>query len=437
MSVVTYNGVTLPYASATDFRQEAVYEDSGTDRIYTKFDIRVRCLINADVLTMLAPDLIVGGNPQTDNAATIMKAVRARLMRPRKRLQFNFNGFNLIPYTQDDQAGTVDAKNGPQPMSCEIVSLQDVSFLLSYHVVAHYWENNRINPLDNDPARVVENRVGNNVLSNRWSETVEIDDCQYTKRIRDGKFIIRSDNDAGRIADTFRSQFAVLSVPVGFLRTAAKYTQSPDGLAIQYHIEDTEVFLTPPPPAFAAEGEYILNTAKKSAHLWHEVRVKLKGSKNTIKSRLISAAIGVAVNKLGTVGANLATGTALLDASNITVGLYNNDVEVRLRTMAVPAPEDLGLSRFLGIWGLPLKKIAVTPNSDPVEPATPGYADRGTAGLLLRAASYFDPSLTNIVLGESSSTGDNLGTEVGDTKLQNLPGPEVGTLGQRTEARDS
>lgn len=434
MSIVKYNGITLPYAQSTDFRQEAVYDESGTDRIYTKFDIKVRCLVGADYLRMLAPSLVAAGEPVTDNAAVIMKAVRNRLLRPRQQLSFTFNGVDLIPLPQNDLTGTVDAKNGPNPMMCEIVPLQNVLFILTFHVVAHYWENNQINPLEEDPSDIVDNRRGGNVLTNRWTETVEIDECNYTKRTRDGKFIIRSDNFAGAIADVFRSQFAVVSVPAGFLRTVAKYTQSPDGLAIQYHVEDTEVYVNPPPPAFVAEGDYTFNSAKKGAHVWHEVQIRLKGDKETNKAQMLTSAVGVCVKKLKTVGADLAVGQALLDASQINVNLYKNEVEVRMRTMAVPAPDSGGKGRLRGIWGVPAPQLTFTPDSNIVDLQTPLYLDRGTANYLLRAAAYFDPSLTNVGLGQKPiSTDDNPVTPTENARVQNIPGNEIGTLGRNNE----
>ena len=49
MSILSYNGVTLPYAYTTVFNQEAVGDSSNTDWMITRFDINVHDLGTATV----------------------------------------------------------------------------------------------------------------------------------------------------------------------------------------------------------------------------------------------------------------------------------------------------------------------------------------------------------------------------------------------------
>lgn len=128
MSVLSYNGVYLPYSFTTGFRQEAVYDDmSGTDWILTRFDIQIQCVVNADYATQLAPELV---GIQTRSAADVMNIIRSRLLKPRKRLSFKFNGVELIPQPQEGigSPGDVDARNGPQPQSCILIELTNTAF---------------------------------------------------------------------------------------------------------------------------------------------------------------------------------------------------------------------------------------------------------------------------------------------------------------------
>jgi hypothetical protein len=55
MSLVTYNGVVLPYPMHSQFSQEAVKDESGTDWMYLKFDIAVQCVVSSDYMRLLCP----------------------------------------------------------------------------------------------------------------------------------------------------------------------------------------------------------------------------------------------------------------------------------------------------------------------------------------------------------------------------------------------
>ena len=419
MSIVRYNGVTLPYGETSSFRQEVMYDDvGGVDWYCTKFDIRVNCVVNAAYLEMIYPDLVDNdGTPLTRNPADIMAAVRTTLLQPRRTLSFTFNGVELIPEAQGSNSGTVDAQNGPKPQSCVIEQLTNTTFFLTFHVIAHYWENNSVNP-ETDP--IVQNFRGNNVLFNRWTETVEIDDRGFNRRIRDGKFVIRSDNVNGRIADQIRSQMAVVGVPNGFLRESANYTQSPDGLAILYRIVDREVYVMPPQPAFKADGEYI-ETSTNGGVLRHcEVWVHLEGAKNTDQKRLITQALTICKLKFNLNGINLGQQPAqpanyLLEHTGVRVKMYDNVIDVRMRALAMPSLTQDGQGRVQGQWGLNLQGMTTTPLSPQGTPPPP-YLDRGTGSVLLQAAAYYDPSLVGTQINKEAGQL-NAGLLVGEAGL--------------------
>src|SRR5258708_1862141 len=96
MSIIVYNGVTLPYAHLTDFGHDVIYEDSNTDWFCTRYTISLQTIFNVNYLAPLAGD-IVG---KTTNPADIMTIVRNRLMKPRKVLSVKTNGVELIPNKQ-------------------------------------------------------------------------------------------------------------------------------------------------------------------------------------------------------------------------------------------------------------------------------------------------------------------------------------------------
>lgn len=457
MSILTYNGIALPYGYTSSFRQEAVYDEMGnTDRILTKFDIQVSAVLNLQWIQFIVPTITAA--QAANNAGLIMRAIRQNLMEPRRALAFNINGVDLIPNTTAG-SGLVDSYNGPKPQSCDITQLNNVTFLINYHIIAHYVENNTVNTA----TLVATNLPGNVVLYNRWTETIEIDNCMMSRRTRNGKFMIRSDNNQGLIADMVRSQMAVVGVPTGFLRERSEYTQSADGLSIQYNVTDKEAYKLPPSPAFEADGEYseeIVNGAIRRA----TQRIRLKGANKNIspQNKLIAVAIHIVAKKLQLGNA------ALAEHQRLTVGSFENWVEFSctarmnntkgvvyalaagaiggaanaiangtgnvLSTLAGGAgggfagsiDKDGGSAAFLKNDGFSKFATMIPLVDDNV--TRPAYLDRGSAGLLLQAAKYYDPALQGTQLGPGDVVADT-NPLTGNLKSQLNNGVRIGQAG--------
>lgn len=427
MSVLCYNGVVLPYAHVTNFSQEAVYDElGGTDWYLTKFNITVQTILNVKYKDTIFPIPPIFNNQPIvfNNAADLMVYLRNELLQPRRRLSFKFNDFELIP--QNNKPGQVDAKNGPQPQSCVINPLTNETFMVTYNIIANYWERSGGSASLTTGGALPG--TGDAILYNRWSETHEIDQFNLTTRTREGKFIIRSDNDTGFIADQLRSQMAVVGIPAGYVRQSAKYTVSPDGLGISYAIIDKEKYKLPPKPAFEAEGEYMETSANLGATRYCECRVALTGQKsndpNQSQEQLLRSAIYIAVTKLRIAGAIFnANRGGILESASFKVNLYENKVEARVKAMRVASLTE-GNKKYVGLAifnDVNFNSIAYTPGSELVPafgdtlspPVTPEHKDRGTGtGRMLRAAAYYDPSIPNIALNRDSGQLTR-GTEVG------------------------
>lgn len=419
MSLLSYGGVTFPYFTTVNCDQQAVYDDlSQTDWCLTKFDIRAQCTVNANYLTYIAPDLV----GLTSDAADIMNIIRSRLLKPRQVLSLKVGGQDIIPQAAPEGRGNCDARQGPQPQSCTITQIQEATFLMTFHVVAHYWENNSRTDLV-----PVTNQPGNPVIFNRWTETVDINRLNQTTRTRDGKFVIRTDNKEGLTVDRLRGTMAFLGLPDGFERIQSRYTVDPGGLGLSYTITDQETFKRPPQPAYEADGEYIESTAKNGAMRWGQVRVYLKGSNLTSQQQLIDAAVAVATTKLIVNGAAPATVPrpgggfrfGLLEHSQIMVKLFENHVECQMRCLMKPHRKRDPKKRVNGVAGLNSGDfMAFTPYSDGVN-YTPAHYLRGSADVLLQAAAYYDPSLAAYL--NSSTNQMSRGLEPGTAGLNLEP----------------
>lgn len=358
---------------------------------------------------------MVNGRPVTDNAAQIMKAIRSRLLQPRRAFSFQVGGVELIPQAITGNSGTVDAKNGPHPRSCSIHQFTNLLYLVTWRVEAHYWENNNVLP-NNNP--IVSNLPGNMVLYNRWRETQRIDNRNFSTRTRSGKMIIRSDNQEGQTADTVREQMAVVGVPRGFLRDSSMYTVSEDGLGVEYTVVDREVYRYPPPPAMTAEGTYSESSNNYGAFRIGHVSLTLRGSPDTPQIDLVSIAVSVAMIKMRSRGVRLQNqndpdnNVPLLNRSAVRVGMYDNWVQVEVEGML---SQTKNIGKGVAGWDDWRKDnyyLTATPFSEDYD-NQPSYPVRGSsANLFLQAAAYYDPNLRNNEVDEASGQLNN-GLEVG------------------------
>lgn len=410
MSVFTYNGINLPYPYHTSFSQEVIYEDvtgegggGDTDKAYSKFDITVAAVLNTNYLGY------IGIDGQT-NPAALMDRVRIALQQPRRLLSVTVGGTNLIP--SPIAGGTVDAKNGPHPQYCNITQLTNQTFLVQYRIIAHYWENPIIK------GNSVVNQPGGTVLYNRWQETVDMDELMMSTLTRKGKFVIRSDNIQGQIADIVRVQTAVTGVHRGFVRKSSSYTISPDGLSVSYTIIDQEVYKMPPDfsqikginagqydHAFKAKGMYTESTMPGKSGVLGTFRVgavdlTLWGSKKTSQYKLIQAALAIGNSKLlvnQSAPNKNNPNVALTHKIELTVDMYNNMVHVYMAGLMDQRSKGDKIRNSAADQQMRLRGWVYTPGSDDLgrdgRGTQPPYTSRGTANIILQAAAYYDASL--------------------------------------------
>lgn len=448
--LISYGGITFPYGAFVRFHEDSVPDPSGTDNMLVRFDIAVACTINANYLAALAPTLVTGGQPVSTNPAVLMKALRQRLRQKRMPLSVRFDGNEYIPQQQPNNLGSCDAKNGPNPIECDYQNLTTTSWYLTWHVEAHYWENNLVTP---GSTPLTTNQLGSPVLSRRWSESVSIDVNQMRTRVRDGRIVLRTDNTFGFTADdpAIRGAFAILAVPPEWQRVKSMFNVDPDGTVLSFHVEDQERYKMPPPPAYEAEGEYTESVSEFSAYRFADCRVLLRGNKNTDQAALINTALQVVLQKLQLRGSQIGGGPTggfkIIKGASVRQGLYENEVEVAVRAMyAITSGSVVQVSGAAGGIGAFQGLFTATPLSDPMsgtvffsgavggsplnlyQPSRGVYGGMsGTANFpILLAAAYWDPNLAYITVGASGTIDPKTGIPV---QLDGLT-PQTGLVGE-------
>jgi hypothetical protein len=437
MSLVVYNDVTLPMSQLTHFEQKVMYDESNTDWYCTRFDIAVQCVITPSWLQYMAPFLhrIEGVTSSPKGATEIMTAVRKKLLTPRKRLSITMNGVELIPKQQQGLTGIMDAQNGPRPMSCTLLQLSNDTYIVSFHIVAHYWENLN-NSINDDGSLKTINKQAAVVLYNRWSEEIEIDETDHTRRIREGKFVIRSDNADGIMIDQLRSSMAVVGCPNGFNREYSRFKVDPSGLAMEYTVIDREVDVHPPSPAFKAIGTYTETSTVQGATRFGQVRVELHGNANVSRSFLLETAAKVAASKIriglpivGDRGFGLLPneGFVGLQSAAFSMDMYRNIASCTMLVRLVARKERK--HKVAGFKGTIFEQIARTPGSTAT--GRPSYHDRGTTTYLIEAAKYYVPDFKNVELTKTANTEATTFVSKDDKNLSR--GLQVGRGGVQLE----
>lgn len=472
-TALTYNGISIPYMLTTSFNQEPVYDDMGdVDYTGTKFDIQIEGYVNVDYASSgymattytgtnpLPADVLAGG------PAAIIKSLRSRLLEPRRTLSFFVNGIDLIPKTYRNRTevgrpgftvplgtlGTsisdpevpgvdinqnyqgVDSDNGPKPKYCNITRIYDNMFLVSYGITATFYENRR--------GRNINNVIGSNVLYNRWKETIEVDNLQYTKRVRTGKIKVRSDGTGDVPADIMASM-AVVGVPAGFVREGSQYNLSPDGLTLDYAITDKELFKMPPDAALEAFGTYSETLGRVAAIRHGDLQLTLKSSKNISQHHLVQRCLIIAFAKMNAGGLRVrrigapvirrerglldfaifgpgparpvegsTAASGIVESIKLTINMYENEVSI---TMRVRFPANTPFTAATTIIWTPLSEaVPIDASVRPVPPVPlsrnwprSAYAQLGTASLPLMAAAYYDPSLSNLRVNERTGQLEN------------------------------
>jgi hypothetical protein len=422
MSFLSYNTITLPLIRTEDVDYSDVMSDDGMDYLHTKISIGVRSMISPDLPIGIAGGVALPG----ESGTAALARVQHMLEQPRKLLIFGASPVQpLVNVGPQD-----DVRNGPFPRNLKVTEIQGTNtFQVSFRIEAH------INQCPNAPS------IKQPMISNRWRQTVTIDEDMLTRKTTTGKLIIRGGQNLN--PDDFR--FAVFPpIPVDFHRVQSEYIVQEDGLALLYTFADQELTVRPPVPAIKAEGEYV-ETIEGNGNRIGEFRLRLTGAKPSNpqfpnqrldQAALLSVAIDAAVKRLDAAGLQRAgdkSDGGYMAHAVLRSNLVKNEVAIVIRGQLKPyigrLKPDLG--RRVPFNLLPFDKVYFDEGrSDASKRISPGF--RGSAGLRLASALLNDPCLLQATLstpGGSDSPLTSPGTLVSPGQsAAGIQTPSTGTL---------
>lgn len=301
--VVDYNSIRLHHCTTKRFEQQTVYDDSGTDYLYTKFLVHVVGYVHANlfasisnntgVRTETTPTNPAYGNFQTGQASFVHGAaqnfnvIRTQLAMPRRSFTMSvgcndqgLNGTVLLsadPILRQDgkNINYRDVNNGPKPQKVSITQLAgDAVFRVEFEI--------EVCRVECSADGLAQSNNGTGVLSHRWSMTDEIDNNFYCTRTITGRLRVAT-------ANLNPHSFRQLVMPVlqkYFRRERISFTATADNLNLDYTIVDREIAFAAPLPASSWHVSFQESSA--SAQVAETtINIRLAGARNVNKQTLV------------------------------------------------------------------------------------------------------------------------------------------------------
>lgn len=237
MSIITYQGVTLKVVKVHRLEQKTVYTPDEADYLYTHSVLAARCVFNPQATASNAAI-----------AAQSMPVLRQALMSPRGALQLIVGGQVVLNSPAQLAAGqaTVDANNGPHPISCDVYEIHGGKTMIVDFVIETWL-------VDTGQAQA------GCLIGHRWEATHDVDFQFMTTRTVNGVAFFRSDllNSTKLTPDHFRS-FLNHPIAKNFKRDKIQVRAGSDGVTLYYSYVDQEQWLNLgiDSPICRIEGEY-------------------------------------------------------------------------------------------------------------------------------------------------------------------------------------
>lgn len=294
-TVISYNGVTITNCHTTSFDQEPVYDQSGTDLMFFRFRIRVSGLVHGHNYSAPAPNMQAGSTGGT--AANNMISIRHRLGTPRAQFRMSVGVgssetvlLECTAFENESQANSSvsrkDLDNGPR---CNLVSIGKITGNEIFNVTCEF----QIAMLQCDPSGDASSCI-RGVLSNRWTQTDEIDRDFNTTRTFAGRLRVAS----ARLNPHAFRDYVVPPLASGMQRQSMNFTATADGLHLDYQIVDRETHFAAPAPATYWQINHT-ETTGTGIKWYSEVTVRMAGDRDVDKKRLIGIGVQIVFSLVG------------------------------------------------------------------------------------------------------------------------------------------
>lgn len=359
-TTLAYNGVTLQNVLTRVFDQEAVYDESNTDKLYDRFKIIVTGTCHgytSSNTTYITPR----GYP---TATQQEAAVRQKLLEPRKEFVMRVGGTVLLQadHAPNNLSATGDVNNGPKPLGCNVKHIIGAAALrveFSIEVCLVDCES-------------LQNSLG--VLSNRWQMVDSYDDGWHATRTIRGRLRVSHIN---LNPQSFRG-WVVPPLQPTFRRQSMNFMTSRNGLDLDYEIVDRQEYVSAPFPAIKFEATHT-ESSGDGVNAFGDLHVRLTGPPKANKKLLIQTAAILAESRLQL----KLKSDFLVEQMAIVDHLHENAIEMRVRVRHVRPDVESYFGAIGDLLGKRLSNEDI-PDYDPDRSQSPKQSDLTTlAGLFV------------------------------------------------------
>jgi|GEM_PF-2081060 len=330
-TTIKYGSIELRNVYTKTFHEEPVYDPSKTDIWYWKYRVAVSTVVASFPSSGFGGVQHLGvldfGDSLTSAARQIAE-IREKLLTNRLTFIMSVDGIVILlaypPPTGggSPNAATVDANNGPAPISCDITQFSKDTFRIEWEI---------------EVCRACRAPTGGQggpgrlVLGNRWSCGDEIDQHGKVSRRWEGTLRVAYAASPVQIVHALRS-LALPPLVDGFRRKQMRFLGSANGLELNYSIDDEQIVgQMPPAPATFMRGTHTESVAYSGHMATGEVSAYFEGLPGTSKSELIEFAAQLANQKLGITvkSKSLVQSISIVDY----FGPDTNAIEYRMRVL--------------------------------------------------------------------------------------------------------
>ncbi len=295
-----YNGHTFPF-SRLEVSEALRMSEDGLSPVGSQYRFTISGWITANT---------------TSDMQTALYTMRAKLSQPRRSfaVQYSEDGstwsdFYSFPTTGDDGWGPFPGELWLKQFS----GGRAAQYSWSVEVFKKQcWDASSL-PVD----------AQSNILSRTQEWTHAVDECGYTTRTVSG--VLRLKRAAGSWADQYRTWVSP-TIPAWFKREPSTFTQSPDGLSLNYSITDREVHWTLPKPVMKGHATYSVKLAPQNGLMvTHTLSGEFAGGSSVDKSAIMQAVFDLVEAKFPDYASD-AVPTFLFQDLSFSESVYDNAV---------------------------------------------------------------------------------------------------------------
>ena len=316
MITVEYNGIKIQNALTREWRQEVVYDPSGTDQLLNRHTITFEGIVTE---WPNKPPGLMSKHVEHARISTGWELVRIALSQPRHTLLVTLTWWekvnqNVVPITHTffqcypeslhPENEDRDVSNGPKPQETRLLAVLgshalkvswtvqceklDIFYTSTHHGKALHLGEDKFGAWE-ITQQLAHSPLVEAVLNNRWSLREEFDENAFCVRTIAGS--LRLSKNAARLRDDGR-RLVTPPLETGFKRERMLYTIDPDGLTVHYEITDRQVHTAAPWPATKIQVRHRRSTAD-GVRFTAACQVRLEGPPFAPKSALLARTVQI------------------------------------------------------------------------------------------------------------------------------------------------